>query len=118
MRVVGLPVRYCGLFEEVRYTNRKPQQGPPRVGSLVLVLEAVGRGVADLGSDFVAFVNMLGALCHAFVGLLLRPQSFRLTSAVHHLDRVAWQAVPIILLITFLIGGIISQCDAHGHFCR
>jgi phospholipid/cholesterol/gamma-HCH transport system permease protein len=28
---------------------------------------------------------------------------------VHHLDRVGWQAVPIILLITFLIGCIISQ---------
>jgi phospholipid/cholesterol/gamma-HCH transport system permease protein len=28
---------------------------------------------------------------------------------VHHLDRVGWQAVPIVLLITFLIGGIIAQ---------
>ena len=28
---------------------------------------------------------------------------------VHHLDRVGWQAVPIILLITFLIGCIIAQ---------
>jgi phospholipid/cholesterol/gamma-HCH transport system permease protein len=108
MHVIELPVSYRRLFEEVRCTNREPQQGPPRVGSLVLGLEAVG-DIADLGRDFVVFVNMLGALCHALVGLLLRPQSFRLTSAVPHLDRVAWQAVPIILLITFLIGGIISQ---------
>src|SRR4029079_5636007 len=28
---------------------------------------------------------------------------------IHHLDRVGWQAIPIILLITFLIGGIIEQ---------
>jgi len=40
---------------------------------------------------------------------------FRLTSAVHQLDRVAWQAVPIVLLITFLIGGIISQ-QGFFHF--
>ena len=46
---------------------------------------------------------------------LLRPQAFRLTSAVHHLDRVGWQAVPIILLITFLIGGIIAQ-QGFFHF--
>ena len=39
----------------------------------------------------------------------MRPSAFRVTSAVHHLDRVGWQAVPIILLITFLIGGIIAQ---------
>jgi phospholipid/cholesterol/gamma-HCH transport system permease protein len=34
---------------------------------------------------------------------------------VHHLDRVAWQAVPIVLLITFLIGGIIAQ-QGFFHF--
>ena len=39
----------------------------------------------------------------------MRPSTFRVTSAVHHLDRVGWQAVPIVLLITFLIGGIIAQ---------
>jgi phospholipid/cholesterol/gamma-HCH transport system permease protein len=68
-----------------------------------------------LGRDLVAFVNMLGALGHGVGRLLLRPQAFRLTSAVHHLDRVGWQAVPIVLLITFLIGGIISQ-QGFFHF--
>ena len=47
--------------------------------------------------------------------VLRRPIPFRLTSAVHHLDRVAWQAVPIILLITFLIGSIITQ-QGSFHF--
>jgi phospholipid/cholesterol/gamma-HCH transport system permease protein len=41
--------------------------------------------------------------------VVMRPTGLRLTSTVHHLDRVGWQAVPIILLITFLIGCIISQ---------
>ena len=58
---------------------------------------------------------MLGALGLAFMAVLRRPQTFRLTSAVHHLDRVGWQAVPIILLITFLIGGIIAQ-QGFFHF--
>jgi phospholipid/cholesterol/gamma-HCH transport system permease protein len=52
---------------------------------------------------------MLGALTTALLTVIVRPGRFRLTSAVHHLDRVAWQAIPIILLITFLIGGIIAQ---------
>jgi phospholipid/cholesterol/gamma-HCH transport system permease protein len=34
---------------------------------------------------------------------------------VHHLDRVCWHAVPIVLLITFLIGGIIAQ-QGFFHF--
>lgn len=115
MRIVGLPDRYRGLLEDVRATNRKPRQDPGRASRLVLALEAVGRGVAGLGKDFVAFVNMLGALCQALLNVLPRPRSFRLTSAVHQLDRVAWQAVPIIVLITFLIGGIIAQ-QGFFHF--
>jgi phospholipid/cholesterol/gamma-HCH transport system permease protein len=45
----------------------------------------------------------------------MRPRTFRLTSTIHQVDRVAWQAVPIILLITFLIGGIIAQ-QGFFHF--
>ena len=39
--------------------------------------------------------------------MALRPREFRLTSTVNQLDRVAWQAVPIILLIT--VGDLVSQ---------
>jgi phospholipid/cholesterol/gamma-HCH transport system permease protein len=60
---------------------------------------------------------MLGAIAAAFGRVLLRPRLFRFTSAVHHLDRVGWQAVPIILLITFLIGCIIAQ-QGFFHFRR
>ena len=115
MRVLELPSRYEGLLAEVHGTNCKLQATPAVESGAVLALETVGRFVAGLGRDFVDFVNMLGALAEAVLRVLRRPQAFRLTSAVHHLDRVAWQAVPIILLITFLIGGIISQ-QGFFHF--
>jgi phospholipid/cholesterol/gamma-HCH transport system permease protein len=41
--------------------------------------------------------------------VVVRPGSFRLTSMVHQVDRVGWRAVPIVLMITFLIGAIIAQ---------
>ena len=47
--------------------------------------------------------------------MFVRPRTLRPTSVVHHLDRVGWQAVPIVLLITFLIGCIISQ-QGFFHF--
>jgi phospholipid/cholesterol/gamma-HCH transport system permease protein len=49
--------------------------------------------------------------------VLTRPRSFRFTSLVHQLDNVAWRAVPIVLLITFLIGCIIAQ-QGLFHFRR
>jgi phospholipid/cholesterol/gamma-HCH transport system permease protein len=52
---------------------------------------------------------MLGAVAVALMRLALHPRRIRLTSMVHQLDNVGWRAVPIILLITFLIGAIIAQ---------
>jgi phospholipid/cholesterol/gamma-HCH transport system permease protein len=115
MSVRALPERYRGLLEGVHRANRQAEAVPPRENRLLAGLETLGRTVADLGHDLVVFVNMLGALGQAFVAMLMRPQAFRLTSAVHHLDRVGWQAVPIVLLITFLIGGIIAQ-QGFFHF--
>jgi phospholipid/cholesterol/gamma-HCH transport system permease protein len=115
MRILALPSRYQGLLAEVQGTNTKAPDARRGENRIVLALEATGRTVAGLGQDLIVFVNMLGALGEAALGVLRRPQTFRLTSAVHHLDRVAWQAVPIILLITFLIGGIIAQ-QGFFHF--
>jgi phospholipid/cholesterol/gamma-HCH transport system permease protein len=39
----------------------------------------------------------------------MQPKNFRFTSIVHHLDRVGFRAVPIIVLIMFLIGAILAQ---------
>ena len=45
----------------------------------------------------------------ALLRVVTHPRRFRFTSMVHQLDNVGWRAVPIILLITFLIGAIIAQ---------
>jgi len=58
---------------------------------------------------------MLGALGFALARAIVQPRTFRLTSTIHHLYRVGWQAIPIVLLITFLIGAIIAQ-QGFFHF--
>ena len=60
---------------------------------------------------------MLGALSVVLLRVAVRPRSFRFTSMVHQLDNVGWRAVPIILLITFLIGCIIAQ-QGIFHFSK
>jgi phospholipid/cholesterol/gamma-HCH transport system permease protein len=107
--IVGLPQHDRGLLKEMHGVNREPPQPPARENRIVTALASVGRGGAGLGRGFMLFADMLGAVGVAAVRVLMRPREFRFTSTVNQLDRVAWQAVPIILLITFLIGAIISQ---------
>jgi phospholipid/cholesterol/gamma-HCH transport system permease protein len=107
--IVGLPEHDLGLLEEMQSVNRSPVAAPSRDNPIVSALVSVGRASAGFGRDLVNFADMLGAVGIAAVRVLTRPSEFRFTSMVHQFDRVAWQAVPIILLITFLIGGIIAQ---------
>ncbi len=114
-RVVGLSTTYIGLFDAVRGVS---DAAPSAAAVTPWHQRAAGKmrvQLGALGSDLATLLNMLGALGVAAFRVAKRPRSFRLTSTVHQLDRVGWQAVPIILLITFLIGAIIAQ-QGFFHF--
>jgi phospholipid/cholesterol/gamma-HCH transport system permease protein len=113
--VVALPTRYHDLLGAVRETNRSepPNAKPERSPSATL--ERIGRSLKRGGDDLIAIVSMLGAIANAFAVTLGKPRTLRLTATVNQLDRVGLQAVPIIVLITFLIGGIIAQ-QGFFHF--
>jgi phospholipid/cholesterol/gamma-HCH transport system permease protein len=117
VELVGLPARFRGLIEKVHLVNRRAPHVGARPGLLVAAGNTVGRFTAGLEADAASFLAMLGAVGAALVRILLRPRRFRLTSAVHQLDRVGWKAVGIVFLITFLIGGIIAQ-QGIFHFRR
>jgi phospholipid/cholesterol/gamma-HCH transport system permease protein len=114
-RILGLHGDYQDLFAKVRGTNRQSGQAGAAAGSAAQAVARLGRSMVDLATGFLALLAMIGALTESLLRAILRPLSFRLTSLVQQLDRTAWQAVPIILLITFLIGCIISQ-QAIFHF--
>lgn len=110
--LVGVSESYSGLIQEMQDLNRR-RPAARRRNSLVLdFLERIGRALA---AESAAFLQMLGAVGIALWGVLRRPRSLRLTSTVYQLYKVGWQAIPIMALITFLIGAIIAQ-QGFFHF--
>ena len=109
VRFVSLPERYRGLFDQIGRVNRSPAESPPAKNKLQAVLEDIGQWALALIPEFKTFLEMLAAVSFALGRVLMRPRSFRIISAVSHLYRVGWQAIPIMLMITFLIGAIIAQ---------
>jgi len=107
--IVGMPEHDRDLLEEMHAVNRAPPAPPKHENKIVSFLAGVGLAGAEFGRGLIVFAEMLAAIGMATARVLTRPRDFRFTSTVNQLDRVTWQAVPIILLITFLIGGIISQ---------
>jgi phospholipid/cholesterol/gamma-HCH transport system permease protein len=107
--VVGVASRHKGLIEDVRQVNRHKPASRPTQNPFLARLESVGRSTFGAAEDVSVFLQMLGALGSASLGVLRRPRSLRLKSLVYHLHQVGWQAIPIMALVTFLIGAIIAQ---------
>ncbi|KJC48712.1 ABC transporter permease [Bradyrhizobium sp. LTSP885] len=107
--VVGVAGRYEGLVEDVRQVNRRKPPSLPVQNPVLARLETVGRSTFGAAEDVSVFLQMLGALSSACLGVLQRPRSLRFKSLVYHLYQVGWRAIPIIALVTFLIGAIIAQ---------
>jgi phospholipid/cholesterol/gamma-HCH transport system permease protein len=107
--VLGLPEHGADLVEEMHAVNREASAPADNYNPIVSFFAAVGRGTAGFAGSFHTFAQMLGETGMAAARVLFRPSEYRLTSTVHQFDRVALQAVPIIALITFLIGAIVAQ---------
>lgn len=107
--IVGLSDSYGHLFKKVRAGAGKLTPPVRRGNSITATLESVGRTMMLVVADILLFTQMAGSMIVAFLRIVIHPTKFRLTSMVNHLERVGWHAVPIVLLITFLIGSILAQ---------
>jgi len=105
----GIGANYAGLIEEVRQVNRRGPTPHPKPNPIIAKLDQIGRSAWSATADVSVFLDMLGALGIALFGVLRRPRSLRLTSLAYQVYRVGWRAIPIMVLITFLIGAIIAQ---------
>ncbi len=108
--MTGLKEDYRALMDEVHGVKREPAPERRRGNSLGSRARR-GRREHRLGRRLVQAPSSTcwARWSVALARVVAHPRRFRFTSMVHQLDNVGWRAVPIILLITFLIGAIIAQ---------
>jgi phospholipid/cholesterol/gamma-HCH transport system permease protein len=115
--IVNIDPRFKVLLDEVAISNKEPPPPHPHKHPVHDALEHIGIAAAEVGKDFFAIMRFLGEVVIASGRVALAPRRLRFTSIVHHLDRVGYRAVPIIVLINFLIGAILAQ-QGIFHFRR
>lgn len=76
-------------------------------------LRAARQWIFDGWSDGLRLVSLLGALVMALMRRLIAPERFRFAALVTHMMRTGLTAVPIIALMSFVIGAIIAQQGAY-----
>jgi len=101
-----------GLIEQVAANDRPIAAAPPAPNVLLRVVERFGAGTVDAMLEARAFVGFLGLMVQTFLAGLLRPRRIRFTSLVYHMEKVGFNALPIIGLISFLIGVVLAYQGA------
>jgi phospholipid/cholesterol/gamma-HCH transport system permease protein len=96
------------LLDEVAYRGFQEQPKIRRWKAVDFLVD-VGRSVAGAGRDLVDGVAFLGELVSALIRVVVRPRRFRGTAVVNQLEQIAYRGVPIIVLISFLVGCIVAQ---------
>lgn len=112
VRHTGLDAAQEGLIRLARESDRPCAVTPEMRPAAVVIAERMGRAVVALALEAVAILNMLGLVLSVLAGIVRRPGRLRFTSVVSHMERVGLDAVPIVALLTFLIGAVLAQQGA------
>jgi phospholipid/cholesterol/gamma-HCH transport system permease protein len=104
----GARAEHAILLREVGH-DHAPLPQPPRPSPVTALLTDIGRNVHGAGRDLVGGIAFLGEVVAACGRVALKPASFRGPAFVNQIEQVAFRGVPIIALISFLVGGIVAQ---------
>jgi len=111
----GVPASYRGARPEhallIREAGYRPVEAVTRSRSshALMLLAAVGESVYTAGDDIIDIVDYLGEIVVMWLRLALHPMRWRWTSVIYHLEMYSLRSVPIIALINFLVGAIVTQ---------
>lgn len=108
-KVIGATEQHQVLLGQVAKADKPGKTPPPSPGLVVRVLEHVGMRTVLYGQQTLDLVAFLGATIAALLRVtLVNPARFRLTATVAQMQAVGVEAMPIVGLISFLIGVVIA----------
>ncbi|WP_192980382.1 MlaE family ABC transporter permease [Pseudomonas sp. EggHat1] len=76
------------------------------------VLGHIGEVVESLWCQGRALLGFMGLTLTSMLAILVRPARWRLTSLAVHLEQCGLNAVPIVALLTFLVGAVVAFLGA------
>jgi phospholipid/cholesterol/gamma-HCH transport system permease protein len=106
--IVGASREHGILLEEVA---RHPIVPHPEVRTSAVVdfLADIGRSLVNSAKDLGTALSLFGEIVIVTGRVILQPWRFRAAAFVHQVELIALRGVPIIALISFLVGAIVAQ---------
>lgn len=85
---------------------------PVRPNGFIAMLERLGLGVVDAYHATLELMSFIGFTLASAWRVFTRPSHFRWTSTFYHMEEAGLNAIPIVGLMSFLIGAVVAYMGA------
>ncbi|MGB3753903.1 MAG: ABC transporter permease [Parerythrobacter sp.] len=111
-QITGADERASRLLAAVQTAGNDAAIAAPRLPVWQRVPVTVGEMMVEAGRGFLRIIGFLGQIILAFGSIIRRPSRFRGKALVRQMELVGVSALPIVGLMSFLIGIVIAQQGA------
>jgi phospholipid/cholesterol/gamma-HCH transport system permease protein len=109
----GLRPEFAGLLEVVAQHLTSPDHRPgPAASRSPGALERIGRSAATVFGESLALLGFVGESALAFAGSIARPARLRWRPILYHIRSAGVDALPIVGLLSFLLGIVVAYQGA------
>lgn len=114
VQVSGLAPEFAGLLDAVgQQAGDQPKTSVPASGTARSSLESLGRSSAAALEQAVALLAFVGECAQAFAGCITHPSRFRWRPILHNIRSAGVDALPIVGLLSFLLGIVVAYQGAN-----
>ncbi|MHA6334456.1 MlaE family ABC transporter permease [Qipengyuania sp. CAU 1752] len=110
--ITGASDRALRLLKAIENTETEVQVAAPRAPLFERVPKRVGELVATFWGGTLGVIGFLGQILLGLGSIIRHPSRFRVKALVHQMELVGVSALPIVGLMSFLIGIVIAQQGA------
>lgn len=76
------------------------------------IFERIGRATVEVAQSTRELLSFLGLTVHRLGRSLLQPKRLRLTATVHYMEQTGLDAVPLLILLSTLVGAVVAFLGA------
>jgi phospholipid/cholesterol/gamma-HCH transport system permease protein len=117
VELTGGDAHQLSLIHTVATHHEHCPEAPPPDGALASLVLTAGRATVEVLKEARDLINFLGLTIIVFIRSLARPRSIRANALVTHMEQAGLHALPIVGLISFLIGVVMAYQGA-GQLAR
>lgn len=108
-----LPAERRALLTTVAAALDQPEaEQAPETNGLADVLAHVGRTVSGVWNQQRTLLGFIGLTLQTLFTVILNPRRWRITALVVHIEQTGLDAIPIVALLTFLVGAVVAFLGA------